>query len=260
MKIKLSTIIRLGALLLAILFFVPTCIVSCKDYGVEASVKISPFKLATGNLKMETSDPDETADEAEKIESIEAKPVVFAMLALSIIVVALGSKIPILGAILSVGNAVALLVMHAKIAEYVATEYEDMPVKLAKTTGYYFYILIAVAIAVLLLLDQFGILGKKKAIIPNVKHTPPHDSVIRDSSEALPADRVDRAVPLNGKKCEKCGCVCGADEMFCGNCGARLNITTAREPSPVMPTEKPADKVESGSNQNSAFQPPHDLD
>ncbi len=222
MKIKLSTIIRFSALILVILFFIPTSIASCSSYGTTASVDISPFNLATGNLKMETNDPDETADEAEKIEDIEAQPVLFAMLALSVAVVALGSKVPILGAILSVGNAVVLFVMHLKIAEYIATEYDGWPVKLTKTTAYYIYIFIAAIIAVLLLLDQFGILGKMKAAIPNIKHAPPHDRVIRDSSEILPADRVDKGVPLNGKKCEKCGCVCGDNEMFCGNCGEKL--------------------------------------
>ena len=248
MKIKLSTIIRFSALILVILFFIPTSIASCSSYGTTANVDISPFNLATGNLKMETNDPDETADEAKKIEDIEAQPVLFAMLALSVIIVALGSKAPILGAILSIGNAVVLFVMHLKIAEYIATEYDGLSVKLTKTTAYYIYIFIAAIIAVLLLLDQFGILGKKKAAIPNIKHAPPHDSVIRDLSEILPADRVDKGVPLNGKRCEKCGCVCGADEMFCGNCGARLNITVDSEPSPVVPTDKAIDKVDSRSN------------
>ena len=188
MKFKISTLIRLCALVLIILFFVPTGIASCSSYGITASVDISPFNLAIGNLKMETNDPDETADEAEAIESIEAKPVLFVMLALSAVVVALGSKVPILGAILSVGNAVAIFIMHLKIAEYIATEYEGMSVELEKTAAYYIYIIVAVVIAVILMLVNsassvsrnpkqqsertFLRTAQKRITTPNIFHIP----------------------------------------------------------------------------------------
>ena len=161
MKIKLSTIIRLCALILVILFFVPTSIASCSSYGTRVSVEISPFELAAGKLKMESNSADVVEEYAENLDDVEAQPIVFIMLALSVIILALGSKLPILGAFISIVNAVSMYVMHFKIAEYVSDEYDDM-VNLIKTNAYYAYIIIAVIIAVLLLLKQFNVYGKLK--------------------------------------------------------------------------------------------------
>jgi hypothetical protein len=263
MKFKISTLIRLCALVLIILFFVPTSIASCSSYGITASVDISPFNLAIGNLKMETNDPDETADEAEAIESIEAKPVLFVMLALSAVVVALGSKVPILGAILSVGNAVAIFIMHLKIAEYIATEYEGMSVELEKTAAYYIYIIVAVVIAVILMLVQFGIFSKQKSGAAIRKDIPSYGPKENYNTEYIPhtdGTKVDNTP--NGRVCGHCGCVCGDNEMFCGNCGEKLNGPTSDKPAPTMKTEvpkTPAAKTNSESKPNSSFHAPDDL-
>ena len=268
MKIKLSTIIRLCALILVVLFFIPTSIVSCSSYGIKASVDISPFGLATGNLKMESNSPEDTEEYAEDLDNIDAQPVLFAMLALSVILLLLGSKLPILGALSSVANAVVLYIMHTKIAEYIAREYEGMGVGLTKTNVYYIYMVISVGVAILLVSRQFGLMdrvSKTVKAIPVSSGGSRYESNIGTVQKDVPAtardDNDDSTASTKGKKvCGNCGCVCEEDGMFCSNCGSKLKSAADTSDSVTVLDSNvdstPVPNSESTSKQKVAFHVP----
>ena len=60
MKITFSTVIRILAFIMTILFFVPNFIVSCDDNG-ETVAEISPFNIAAGNITAASEDMEESA-------------------------------------------------------------------------------------------------------------------------------------------------------------------------------------------------------
>lgn len=193
MKIKLSTIIRLCALILVILFFVPTTIVSCNSYTENFQVEISPFGLATGDLKAGSEEAEEYIDE------VEAQPILFVMLGLSVVLLLLGSKVPILGIAVTVANTVMLYLMHNKILEYVAEEYDGMGVYVNKTGAFTGYVVLAVLVVILLIMKQFSIFER----IHHFKNS---------EKTEVPA----------GNICPNCGGTVEAGKAFCGSCGHRI--------------------------------------
>jgi len=94
MKAKSPIIIRVLALLLLVLFFVPTSTVSCnisyESDSLTYRANISPFGAATGNISVDCNDPEE--DTSEYTENIEPAPYFFAMAALSLVVIIIGNS------------------------------------------------------------------------------------------------------------------------------------------------------------------------
>jgi len=202
MKIKLSTIIRLCALILVILFFVPTTIVSCNSYMTSYEVEVSPFGLATGTLNADSEDAEEYTEE------IEAQPVLFVMLGLSVVLLILGSKFPILGAIVTLANTVMLYLMYNGIVDYIVEEYDGMGVHVSKTGAFTGYVALTVVVIVLLIMKQFRIFDRLYQL-----KKPANPEVSTDPSET---DRGESNICLN------CGETVEAGSTFCGNCGHRI--------------------------------------
>ena len=198
MKIKLRTIIRLCALVLVILFFVPTTTVSCSFYGEKEKIDISPFGLATGIWNDNSEDMGSIAMEND------AYPVLFAMMGLSIVLILLGSKIPILGVVITILNDLVLYLMHYGILLYVREEYGDN-IFVKQTGAFGWYVTISIIIIILLLLKQFKIFQKLKQL--RKTKTPEGDS-----SEAVPKNLI----------CKYCGVESTKDNYYCGKCGTKL--------------------------------------
>lgn len=191
MKIRLSTIVRLCALILVVLFFVPTTIVSCEGYN-DYRVEVSAFGVATGDLQTDYTD-------------IDAHPELFAMLGLSLVLLFLGSKYPILGAVATAANVAMLYLMYDGIIDYVSDSSGVSSFTVTKTEAFTGYVVVCIVIVVLLLLKQLGIFEMTRS-----GKQPDHTDI--------PIDPVGDVSTV----CPHCGGTVEAGNTFCGNCGQKI--------------------------------------
>lgn len=201
MKIKLRTIVRLCALVLVILFFVPTTTVSCEYWTDTIEYDISPFGLATGTWNDDTENIEEIEEYTVKDDTY---PVLFIMLVLSVVLVILGSKIPILGSVLTLVNIVFLYLMHFGILNYAKENYEDT-FAIKQTGAFGWYVTISIIIIALLMMKQFKVFQKLQQLR---KPKTADDS----SADKAPQEHI----------CRYCGVKAGDGNYYCGRCGTKL--------------------------------------
>ncbi len=105
---KTEIFIRILALVLVVIFFVPTTVVSCDE--VSFTMEISPFDMAIGHLDYESN------IEYEEIDSYLAETEVhielFLILVFSVLILFSGSDTPIRSMVYSFLNIILIMAMH----------------------------------------------------------------------------------------------------------------------------------------------------
>lgn len=207
MKITFSTVIRIMALVLAILFFVPNFVISC-DYTGENVAEISPFNIAAGNITVTSSNLDE--DTSSTTEQIDAIPAYFILLAVLIIIAVLGKKLPAIGMFLTILYIGLLVIMSEEITDFIDSEYQGYLSFEATPAGIINYYLALSLFIVLFICLIVGISNrykekKNKTVSPAV-----------ESSANIPQ--------ANITQCHNCGYETDMNKAYCRNCGAKLEV------------------------------------
>ena len=240
MKISFSIVIRIMALVLVILFFVPTFVVSCEGNGYTASYEanISPFNIATGNITVTSSDPDE--DTSTYTEDIEAKPQYFCLLALLLVVALLGKRLPVLGMLLTTLYIGTFMQMEGDVVQYLNSEYEGYVSVEVTKAGIFNTTLASWIVYVLLASLIVGIVKKHKAKTNksgsrenNITYCPScgHESVEKKPFCAKCGAKLETETAVlenNSDKivyCNNCGNKVDGRKSFCGHCGYNLKQT-----------------------------------
>ena len=148
-KIKkgISIGVRVAALALIVLFFIPSFCVSCGD--MEANV--SGFGAAIGNIDVENSEENATPDPA---------PWLFILPILSALIIFYTNQKRIISMVCALGNIIMMFVFKFAVNSYVDKEFEGY-LEIETKPAFAIYIVICILIILALAFDKF-ILGRKK--------------------------------------------------------------------------------------------------
>ena len=210
---NISLGIRIAALFIVIIFFLPTVCVSCQSETME----ISAFNMALGNFEWEEDD-----DEAGPL------PLYFLIIIFAIVILVKHNKDAYTSLIATIGNIIMMVVMKIQIqttATKEAGKYADY-IQVKTTTAYFFHMLLCVCVILALLIDKY--------IINNPENQIKITNYINRFSRAPNSD-------FFSTTCFKCGKPILNNCKFCSNCGSVL---------PPPDTENNAQANENAPNLN----------
>ena len=166
--------IRIAALILVVIFFVPTICVSCQG---EESTEISGFAAAVGNIDSEDVDA-------------EAKPVLFVIPALALLIAALGNKLHIISAIAAEGNIIAMILMKNGVQKMVEERFDEFAgyITVETTNAYTIHMVVCVVIVIALLVDKFYFHRKALRVENSAKIVLQNGDVDVELTQVIPRD------------------------------------------------------------------------
>ena len=169
----------MAALVLIVLFFIPSFCVSCG--GIEAEV--SGFGAAIGNVNVKDSEENATPEPA---------PWLFILPILSALIILYANKKRIISTACALGNIVMMFVFKLAVEAYVDKEELQGYLEVETKPAFTIYIVICILIVLALAFDKF-VLGKKKnrekmsRIIEDLKQ---EDPIEENESEDLDPNQV----------------------------------------------------------------------
>ena len=214
--------VRIAALLLLVLFFVPSITVSCS--GVDADV--SGLNAAIGTIEVE----------GEDIGDIDAAPWLFIIAALAIAIGVIASKFHFVTMACSFVNIIMIFVFKAAVNNWVKDNFDEYYsyIDVETTAAFAFHIIFCILIILALAFDKFvllndGIRAKMEELIRKI---------LKKEPVAPAVDNTEGA-----KFCASCGHRVLPNAHFCGNCGATIEALEVAEETAASEEPAPAEET-----------------
>ena len=245
-KIKLA--VRIAAVILIVLFFVPTVTVSCSDMVVE----ISAFDAAAGNVEEKVSKEmgeglmedmgigdmgDLTGESSNDIYA--PNPILYILIVFAAAMLVIANKNAIASIILAISSAIVMFLFKSGVADRVKED--GMALVKVKTTPWFtVHIIVCVAIVLMLLYDKFVLQAKKPQNTATVgggygqapgyqppQYTPPQYNANQYNANqyntpqyAQPQYNSNPNPTPNTAGCQQCGAPLMQGATFCSRCGS----------------------------------------
>ena len=250
MSKKISTIVRIAALAIIVVFFIPSFCVSCGDIEVE----FSAFDAAIGTIDEKTYEamgvPKDSQDDAD---SIEAEPLLFIIVILALVIFKFTNKRSLISILSAAGCAGMMLLMSNGINTRSVEELKDFiqyGVKTETIFGYTLHMILCAGIIVILLYERLildnperkeqisstasKICQEAKRVAPEIWQEvkkidkPPvedHSQAEEDQQEKIEVKKAIKVkpVPVNKEEIDTEGLPIGNEEIVCPKCGVIQN-------------------------------------
>lgn len=227
---KIKAIIRIAALALIILFFVPMMSVSCGLIEIEFSL----YDIATANLN------DIVAEETGMgfgagFEEMEPVPAFFIFILLALVILIFANKARILSSICAILSAIGLYGVSYIIEEEVKREASVEGYSYASvetTTWFTVYMIICIGIVVLLAYERSIINDEKKNASQNAtmgyapSYAPPPPPPPPQQMQFTYCSKCGHREPTGVRFCSHCGGEiqpAQSKTMFCSKCGNKYS-------------------------------------
>lgn len=149
---KISFIVRIAAIAIIIIFFVPTFCVSCGDYEFE----FSAFDLAIGKADDKLLEDLSGKDYDREDDDLEAAIILFVIIILAAIIVKYANGKSKLSLICSIGCLISMPLTKYIIQRYIDDEgYARYTIDLETTFAYSLHIILSIIIIVALLFEKY---------------------------------------------------------------------------------------------------------
>lgn len=209
---RINIAVKIAALVLLVLFFVPTVSISCSSMEVE----ISAFDAASGNvadkinyeLEGDYADPDS--------DEYKPEPILYLLVVFAAAIFVIANQNSIASAICSLGSLILLIIFKSSVNTRVEENLSEMgygTVKVGVTTWYYVHIFICLVIIGLVMIDKYVFSKKKAAAGVN-------DAAGGVNGNYGYSNYASNQPPKAQSHCAKCGATLQNGTQFCANCGA----------------------------------------
>lgn len=232
MKAKeiISIAVKILALILLVLFFVPTISVSCSKIEVE----ISAFDAASGNIdeKINYEFGSEAVDSDS--EEYKAEPLLYLFIIFAVAILIIANKNAIASSILSLCSIILLIVFKSTINAKVEENMSYGVVKIEITPWFYVHIFICVSIIAVLMYEKFILKNSENKVMGSAGGI--YGSNYNTSQGYAPQGQPQQSyntyqgygAPQNSASvCSTCGKHLTLGIKFCSVCG-----TPAPQPAP----------------------------
>lgn len=233
-KIKFG--VRIAAVVLIILFFVPTISVSCSDYEAE----FSAFDAAVGNVD-EIVYEEMGLDKSSGDEGIDPAPLLFVLIIIAAIILKFSNDNAIVSSVCAAASAVVMYIFKSGAKDEAVRQgsYEGYNmVKVDTTSWFTIHIIVCLGIIAVLMYEKYvlQVPENHKKVKNTVDNILGNNGPSTTATNMITCAKCGNKVPVGTKFCRACGndmqpprdekrfCSnCGhkqtADEVFCPNCG-----------------------------------------
>ena len=229
----IRSIVKIAALAIIVIFFIPTFCVSCGSY---AEVEFSAFDAAIDRIDNKAYDEMETEMTDDDEAEIKAAPILFIIVVFAVVIFKYNNTRPLTSMLCAAGCAVAMLVMKQRVAKFIGgMEYAMLGIEMRTTAAYAIHMVVSIGIIVVLLFERYFLTNPGRQ--ENMKETagkiwegiknmdkPAGNANGQENGMANPKDNEDAVV--EEKKTQKeidfwvcsCGAKNSATRTFCSVC------------------------------------------
>ncbi|MBE6983695.1 MAG: hypothetical protein E7435_05370 [Ruminococcaceae bacterium] len=154
MSKKISSIVKIAALAIIVVFFIPSFCVSCG--GAEVEVEFSAFDAAIGIVDDKAYEVIGSTPSEDSAEEIEASPLLFVIVILAVVIFKYTNTRSLISIVSAIGCAVTMLLMKQGVEDYIHDSESAMFVLDMETTfAYSLHMILSIGIIALLLFERF---------------------------------------------------------------------------------------------------------
>jgi ribosomal protein L40E len=247
---KVKLVIRICAVILLVLFFVPTISVSCGDYEIE----FSAFEAGAGLIDEKANDEfsdlfdelgdlsidgDEAKSDEDEMDDIDPELIVFVFVIMALFVFRYATKKPLESAAMAGLSALCMQGLkygtEYRIEEQMDFDEVNFSSFFEVDTTPWFSVHIAVCVIIIFIELYYGLFEKNPASKEFIKNAITNASQKNSSTESNASNNVcascGNPVPQDAKFCGKCGAEYHepkkTDKKFCTSCGTPYEEGTA---------------------------------
>ncbi len=249
MSKKISSIVKIAALAIIVIFFIPSFCVSCG--GTEYKVEFSAFDAAIGIVDDKAYEVIGTTPSEDEEDEIKASPLLFVIVILAVVIFKYTNTRSLISIASAAGCAVTMLLMKQGVEDYIHDSESAMFVFDMETTfAYTLHMILSVGIIAVLLFERFildhperkaqisstasKLCQEAKRVAPEIWQEvkkidkPP----VKDDSqtEKDKQGKIEvkkpikvKPVPVNNEEIDTKGLLIGAEEIVCQKCGVIQN-------------------------------------
>ena len=230
---KIDFAVRIAAIAIIVIFFIPTFCVSCEDY---MEVEFSAFDAATGNINEKIA--DELGTEYDKDDPyVNASPILFIIVILAGVIIKFSNTNHKVSIICAASCLIVMPIMKGEVYNFINSEEYARYVFDVKTTfAYALHIILSIAIIVILLFEKYVLQDPVRNDQFNEmrkKYIQGYENVQSYSSDNMRSTK-NNIVETNDKvadepTCSLCGAPLGKGATYCSKCKSEINPVNVKE-------------------------------
>ena len=249
MSKKISSIVKIAALAIIVVFFIPSFCVSCG--GAEVKVEFSAFDAAIGIVDDKAHDVVGSTPSEDSEDEIKASPLLFVIVILAVVIFKYTNTRSLISIASAAGCVVTMLLMKQGVEDYIRDSESAMFVFDMETTfAYTLHMILSVGIIAVLLFERLvldhperkeqisstasKICQEAKRVAPEIWQEvkkidkPPvedHSQAEEDQQEKIEVKKAIKVkpVPVNKEEIDTDGLPIGNEEIVCPKCGVIQN-------------------------------------
>jgi len=199
-KEKISAFVKIAAIAIMVIFFLPTICVSCDAGVAKVEVEFSAFDAAIGGVDEKVYDEIRTEQDSEDDE-IAAEPILFIIVVLALIIFKVTNNRPVISIICAAGCGIMMLLMKRGVKDWIIDNGGEFGYSFdIETTFFYFiHMVLCAGIIGLLLFEKFVLEDpeRKKQFAGMVKGI--QKDVKNSDTYTISKDTVEEEAPMQSK-------------------------------------------------------------
>ncbi len=246
---KISFVLRIAAIAIMVIFFIPTFCVSCEDY---INVEFSAFDAAVGIIDDKIADDLDTDDYDDTGDGIDASPILFGILICAVLILKYANTKFVLSLVCGIGCLIGMPLMSIGVKEYIKDAgYPAYMISVETTLAYKLHILLSIIIIIALLFEKYVLEDADRyekfeevcSKFSKTSNTDTHKakSTVKSTSNSFytnhknvnnevntvhtpPANMFSKEQKINNSilTCKSCGKEVQATDLFCTRCGSKI--------------------------------------
>lgn len=217
----IRSIVKIAALAIIVIFFIPTFCVSCGDY---AEVEFSAFDAAVDKIDNKLYEEMETTPTDDDEDEIKAAPILFLIVIMAFVIFMYNNMRPLTSMLCAAGCSVMMLLMKQRVEKFISgPEYAMLGIDLRTTSAYTIHTVLCIGIIIALLFERY--------LLANPERTEQIKGVTGKAWQEI--KNLDRPAGANSPSAEKSSPV-KMNSMRLNNEGKNLSDEKVEKPSELQ--------------------------